>query len=122
MSRCFKPCASCPFRSDNAPREYVKGFPENKIPVGDIRKMAQGMVTDSTHFCHHTLPDEKEKGRYHEKKVCVGGVIFASQMINPRENISFCIAEMRGEINLDNLDQSIPIYDSIEELIEDKGC
>lgn len=111
-----KPCASCPFRKD---RKVVEVFPETTTPEEVMRGIAKGLVADSPHYCHRTLSKAQDHGTFHQKKICIGSAMFLQKLGHgPKDNISFEIAEARKEIDLDNLDDSIPICVSLSDLFE----
>lgn len=106
-----QPCDNCPFRSDKP--FYLR---EEKV-----KAILQGLQNDQHFCCHKTL--DYSKGEQPEivegSSICIGSALFMEYAgIGALSNVCYRIAIMTGDLTLEDLQQDLPVYRSVEELIE----
>lgn len=98
------PCGNCPFK--------VKTIPY--ISTERAEEISLGIMNGKTFTCHKTtdLPDIKQQH-------CAGAMLFLEKQNNPNQMMR--IAERFGDYKHKELDTSVIVYDSPEDMVRAVG-
>jgi len=97
-----RPCADCPFRSDGA---GVMLRPSRIVEIVQA-------IERQTFACHKTTSRRKENWRH-----CAGAAIFVEKLGKRGDMLQ--IAARLGLYDPDRLDMSAPVWNSVEQFLEE---
>ncbi len=107
-----RPCADCPFRRDIA--FYLRTKRRQEI--------AHSLRHDGTFACHKTTDGEwSDDGKYTytgNEQHCAGALIVMGKQDELRDNAPIRIAVFVGWLDPDQLDQTAPVFDSLDDFIK----
>lgn len=98
------PCKSCPFKTRTIP--YITTERAEEISVA--------VMNDNTFTCHKTLDLPENKHQH-----CAGTMLFLEKQNRPNQMMR--IAERFGDYKHKELDTSVSVYDSPEDMVRAVG-
>jgi hypothetical protein len=111
-----QPCKNCPFRKD-LPIPF---------PLGAARRLgiANGILNDGSFPCHKTTVSDYEGNRVwnSDERQCIGAARFIESVLGDcRANIMIRLDVREGWLDPDQLDRSVPVYESVKEFVNAEG-
>lgn len=108
-----KPCSQCPFRSD------VPQLPLNSAFAARVQEMIEAILAGEISFaCHQTNEYNKDREGVDGPKTnfCVGAILMLEKL--GKEHPEVKAALERGDFHPGKLDRSVPVFDSLEEMLD----
>lgn len=108
-----RPCANCPFRTDKP--FYLRRERRQQI--------ADALAADKSFYCHQTVhydEEDWEGGEYtrrNDEQHCAGATIVLEKEENPNQIMRWM--ERLGHYDHTKLQMDAPVFDSLEQFVEE---